>query len=146
MGDFGTHIMPVDRSILAQQIFAEYDADDSGMLSAEEFTNLLQAFDPRVKSDGVLKTIEKISPGQPGLDIEGFNKWVTMVFGKASDEDFESGMKMLLSTAETTSPRRRRQCSALGANDTWSQMCATASPTDTSSTIDTTWAAMLAKA
>ena len=53
-----------------------------------------QAFDPRVKADGasspiivfalaalslcftagVLKTIQKIAPGQEGLDVPGFNK------------------------------------------------------------------------
>merc|ERR1711934_501540 len=141
----------MDRTILAQQIFDEYDVDDSKILTADEFTNLLQAFDPRVKADGVVKTIQKISPGEPGLDIAGFNKWVGMVFGKASDEDFESGMRMLLSTAEATSPRKRRQacnamsCELLG-DDTWRKMCADATPCDTSSVTDSTWTAMLSKA
>merc|ERR1712166_1114574 len=94
-----------------------------GILSADEFTSLLQAFDPRVKSDGVLKTIQKIAPGQEGLDVPGFNKWVTMVFGKASDEDFESGMRMLLSTAEATSPRKKRAAAGSAVDEEWEVIC-----------------------
>eukprot|EP00656_Telonema_subtile_P006450 TRINITY_DN12988_c0_g1_i4.p1 TRINITY_DN12988_c0_g1~~TRINITY_DN12988_c0_g1_i4.p1 ORF type:complete len:154 (+),score=37.08 TRINITY_DN12988_c0_g1_i4:105-566(+) len=136
----------VDRSILASEIFVEYDVDNSGILTADEFTKLLQAFDPRVKADGVVKTIEKISPGQPGLDLAGFNKWVTMVFGKASDEDFESGMRMLLTTAVATSPRRaRKEAGGDVSENTWGQMREGAKPLLTESVVDTTWNMMLEK-
>lgn len=135
----------VDRTILAAQIFECYDADDSGHLSAAEFTTLLQAFDPRVKADGVLKTIQKIAPGQEGLDVPGFNKWVTMVFGKASDEDFESGMRMLLSTAEATSPRKKRAATALSAvDDEWETICVKSSGGSGTPLVDSTWAELLA--
>merc|ERR1711865_689974 len=98
---------------------------------------------PRFCRHSTLKTIQKIAPGQEGLDVPGFNKWVTMVFGKASDEDFESGMRMLLSTAEATSPRKKRAAAGSAVDEEWEVICCRSSGGSGTPLVDSTWAKLL---
>merc|ERR1711939_1271967 len=91
------------RLAMAKKLFFAYDFDHSGRIDFEEFFALIKKFDERIQPQGVRKTFEKVGAHDLEFSPRLFVAWFNMVFGKAPDEAFEAGMKMLMecATAET---------------------------------------------
>jgi len=87
------------RLAMAKKLFFAYDFDHSGRIDFEEFFALMKKFEPRIQPTGVRKTLEKVGAHDLEFSPAHFVKWFDMVFGKAPDETFEAGMKMLMECA-----------------------------------------------
>jgi hypothetical protein len=85
--------------MMAKKLFFAYDFDHSGRIDFEEFFALIKKFDERIQPQGVRKTFEKVGANDLEFSPAHFVKWFDMVFGKAPDEAFEAGMKMLMECA-----------------------------------------------
>jgi hypothetical protein len=81
------------------RIISEVDADGDGCIDFEEFFALIKKFDERIQPQGVRKTFEKVGANDLEFSPSQFVAWFDMVFGKAPDEAFEAGMKMLMECA-----------------------------------------------
>lgn len=83
----------------AKKLFGAYDFDGTNRIDFEEFYSIIKKFDPRITPSGVRKTFDQVGAHDLEFRPTHFCKWLDLVFGKASEKDFNAGCKMLLDGA-----------------------------------------------
>jgi len=81
------------RMAKANDLFAAYDADKSMFIEMKEFKQLCKQYDPSIDEDAVAQTFEMVGATDDRMDLGCFFRWVDMMFGECSDQDFLDGMK-----------------------------------------------------
>ena len=80
-----------------------YDADHSSFIDLDEFTSLCRAYDESIDAAGVAQTFEMVNATDNRIDLAAFFRWIQMMFGDCSEEEFKEGMRDMGSFTSITS-------------------------------------------
>eukprot|EP00656_Telonema_subtile_P003661 TRINITY_DN11661_c0_g7_i2.p1 TRINITY_DN11661_c0_g7~~TRINITY_DN11661_c0_g7_i2.p1 ORF type:complete len:306 (+),score=71.60 TRINITY_DN11661_c0_g7_i2:46-963(+) len=99
-------ILPTVRRKKAHKLFLTYDLEQQGFLDTRMFTELCQQYDPSISPEGVAKTFEMVHATNGIIDVVSFYRWIAMMFGECTNEEFAIGMEDLLDSAALVSTNK----------------------------------------